>query len=38
MGTQKARVLNVMWYPDRILAKKNGITRKAGKIQIKSGA
>ena len=38
MGTQKARLLNVMWYPDRILAKKNEITRKAGEIQVKSGA
>ena len=37
MGTQKAKVLNVMWYPDWILAQKKGITRKTGEIQIKSG-
>lgn len=35
-GAQKARVLDVMWCLDWILAQKRGINKKTGEIQIES--
>lgn len=36
LGTQKARVLDVMWYLGWILEQRKGINKKTGEIQIES--